>query len=175
MFDYVQYEYDCTYFCWFYTGFMNTMAGGGSLLTLPLLIFMGLPAAVANGTNRVAILMSTSSATLGFKSKNVSTFPFNIYLGISGLLGAFIGAKIAIEIDGGLFNKILAVIMIVVVGLIVLKPNIKQNDLIERSSCTCSNFYYCIFFYWYLWWVYKCRNRIRNNVISSLLQQVRPC
>ena len=38
-------------------GFLNVMAGGGSLITLPMLIFLGLPAATANGTNRVAILM----------------------------------------------------------------------------------------------------------------------
>ena len=38
-------------------GFINTVAGGGSLLTLPVLIFMGLPPAVANGTNRVGILL----------------------------------------------------------------------------------------------------------------------
>ena len=170
-FDLSSLTYPLLIFVGFIAGFMNTMAGGGSLLTLPLLIFMGLPAAVANGTNRVAILMSTSSATLGFKSKNVSTFPFNIYLGISGLLGAFIGAKIAIEIDGGLFNKILAVIMIVVVGLIVLKPNIKQNDLIERL--TGKHLIISIiafFFYWYLWWVYKCWYWFCYYVIPSLLQ-----
>jgi hypothetical protein len=110
------------------------MAGGGSLLTLPLLIFLGLPPAVANGTNRIAIVMSTSSATLGFKSKGVSTFPFNIYLGICGLLGALIGAKIAIDIDGALFNKILAIIMIVVVVLIVFKPKVNYTELIERLT-----------------------------------------
>ncbi|MEA3363735.1 MAG: sulfite exporter TauE/SafE family protein, partial [Thermodesulfobacteriota bacterium] len=36
-------------------GILNTLAGGGSLLTLPLLIFMGLSGSVANGTNRIAI------------------------------------------------------------------------------------------------------------------------
>jgi uncharacterized membrane protein YfcA len=69
-------EYPLLIFVGFVAGFMNTMAGGGSLLTLPLLIFMGLPAAVANGTNRVAIFMSTFSASAGFKSKGVSNFPF---------------------------------------------------------------------------------------------------
>ncbi|KRO86842.1 MAG: integrase [Cryomorphaceae bacterium BACL29 MAG-121220-bin8] len=133
-FDQSLWVYALLIFVGFIAGFMNTMAGGGSLLTLPLLIFLGLPAAVANGTNRVAILMSTSSATLGFKSKNVSTYPFNIYLGISGLFGALIGAKLAIEINGDLFNKILAVIMIVVVGLIVFKPKINHNNLIERLT-----------------------------------------
>ncbi|MDA0757434.1 MAG: sulfite exporter TauE/SafE family protein [Bacteroidetes bacterium] len=133
-FDQSLWVYALLIFVGFIAGFMNTMAGGGSLLTLPLLIFLGLPAAVANGTNRVAILMSTSSATLGFKSKNVSTYPFNIYLGISGLFGALIGAKLAIEINGDLFNKILAVIMIIVVGLIVFKPKINHNNLIERLT-----------------------------------------
>ena len=66
-----------------FSGFVNTMAGGGSLLTLPLLIFFGLPPATANGTNRIAIFVSTSSATLGFRSKNVNSFPFSIYLGIT--------------------------------------------------------------------------------------------
>ena len=37
-------------------GFINTVAGGGSLITLPILIFMGLPAATANGTNRIALM-----------------------------------------------------------------------------------------------------------------------
>ena len=118
----------------FVAGFMNTMAGGGSLLTLPLLIFLGLPAAVANGTNRVAIFMSTLSATVGFKSKGVSNFPFNIYLGFSGLIGALIGARIAIDIKGELFNKILAIIMILVVLLIVFKPKISYSELMERLT-----------------------------------------
>ena len=127
-------EYPLLIFVGFVAGFMNTMAGGGSLLTLPLLIFMGLPAAVANGTNRVAIFMSTFSASAGFKSKGVSNFPFNVYLGISGLLGALIGAQIAIDIKGELFNKILAVIMILVVLLIVFKPKINYSNVLERLS-----------------------------------------
>ena len=125
-------EYPLLIIVGFIAGFMNTMAGGGSLLTLPLLIFLGLPAAVANGTNRVAIFMSTLSATAGFKSKGVSNFPFNIYLGFSGLIGALIGARIAIDIKGEFFNKILAVIMILVVVLIIFKPKINYSDLLER-------------------------------------------
>ena len=127
-------EYPLLILVGFISGFMNTMAGGGSLLTLPLLIFMGLPAAVANGTNRVAIFMSTFSASAGFKSKGVSNFPFNLYLGISGFLGALIGAQIAIDIKGELFNKILAVIMILVVLLIVFKPKINYSNVLERLS-----------------------------------------
>ena len=117
-----------------FAGFVNTMAGGGSLLTLPLLIFLGLPPATANGTNRIAIIVSASSATLGFRSKNINTFPLSIYLGIAAFFGALIGSRIAVEIDGLLFNKILAIIMIVVVLLMVFKPNYKADLLQARTT-----------------------------------------
>lgn len=118
----------------FAVGIINTVAGGGSLLTLPVLIFCGLPPNVANGTNRIGIVIQTAFATAGFKSKGVSTFPFNIYLGLSAVLGSIIGAKIAIDIRGELFNKILAIIMIAVVLLIIFKPKIKSHDLQERLT-----------------------------------------
>ena len=127
-------EYPLLILAGFIAGFMNTMAGGGSLLTLPLLIFLGLPAAVANGTNRVAIFMSTLSASAGFKSKGVSNFPFNIYLGISALLGSLIGAQIAVDIRGETFNKLLAIIMIFVVAVIVFKPKLSTIQLPERLT-----------------------------------------
>ncbi|MCL6273179.1 sulfite exporter TauE/SafE family protein [Muricauda sp. 2012CJ35-5] len=118
----------------FAVGFINTVAGGGSLLSLPTLIFLGLPPAVANGTNRVAIVIQTAMATAGFKSKGVSTFPFNIYLGISAFLGAIVGARIAVDVDGEAFNKILAIVMISVVLIILFKPKLKLEEMQERLT-----------------------------------------
>jgi len=118
----------------FAVGFINTLAGGGSLLSLPVLIFLGLPPSVANGTNRVAIVIQTAIAIAGFKSKGVSTAPFNIYLGISALLGAIIGAQIAVDIKGETFNRILAIIMVVVVLIIIFKPKMKLENLEERLT-----------------------------------------
>ncbi|VAW17022.1 Uncharacterized UPF0721 integral membrane protein [hydrothermal vent metagenome] len=118
----------------FAVGFINTVAGGGSLLSLPVLIFLGLPPSVANGTNRVAIVFQTALATAGFKSKGVSTFPFNVQLGVSALIGAIIGAYIAVDIKGETFNKILAIIMIVVVLIIVFKPKLTLEGLQERIT-----------------------------------------
>lgn len=115
-------------------GFINTMAGGGSLLTLPALIFMGLPPSVANGTNRVAIVIQTAMAVAGFKSKKVSTFPFNVYLGVSALIGSIIGAKIAINVKGETFNKILSIVMVLVLLIIILKPKMKVEELSERIT-----------------------------------------
>ena len=118
----------------FIAGFLNTVAGGGTLLTLPTLIFLGLPASVANGTNRIAILVQTLTAVRGFKSKGESMYPFSLYLGISALLGSFIGAKLAININGELFNKILAIIMLMVLTIIIFKPKVAISTLVEKTT-----------------------------------------
>lgn len=118
----------------FAAGFINTVAGGGSLLSLPTLIFLGLPPAIANGTNRIAVVIQTALATAGFKSKGVSTAPFNIYLGIAALLGSIIGAKIAVDIKGETFNTILGTVMIVVILIIVFKPKMSIAEMQERLT-----------------------------------------
>ncbi|MFD0992914.1 sulfite exporter TauE/SafE family protein [Tenacibaculum geojense] len=118
----------------FIAGVINTIAGGGSLLTLPMLIFLGLPSNIANGTNRIAILIQNIFSTAGFKSKGVSAYPFSLYIGISALLGSLIGAKIAVDIKGETFNKILAIVMVLVVVLMVLKPKKSLEEIQERLT-----------------------------------------
>ena len=115
-------------------GFLNVVAGGGSLITLPLLIFLGLPSAVANATNRIAIVGQNIFAVAGFRSKGISTWPYNLYLGISALLGAIIGAKIAVDIEDRLFNRILSIIMVLVAIVIVLRPIKSPEQQQERMA-----------------------------------------
>ncbi|MDX1829811.1 MAG: sulfite exporter TauE/SafE family protein [Lutibacter sp.] len=118
----------------FFAGIINTMAGGGSLLTLPILIFLGLPPNIANGTNRVAIVVQNIFTTAGFKSKGVKTFPFSIYVGLSALAGSIIGAQIAVNIKGEVFNKILSVVMLLVVAYMVFSSTKNNESIIERIS-----------------------------------------
>lgn len=110
-----------------FAGFINTVAGGGSLLTLPLLIFLGLPSAEANASNRVAIFAQNIFSVAGFRSKGVRVFPFAIYVAIPAIIGAIIGSKIAVDINETLFNRILAVIMLMVMGITIFKPNVKNQ------------------------------------------------
>ena len=55
----------------FIAGVINVIAAGGSFLTLPLLLFLGLPATAANGTNRVGVLFQNTSALWGFHRGDV--------------------------------------------------------------------------------------------------------
>ena len=121
-------------FVGFIAGAINILAGGGSLLTLPILIFMGLPPNVANGTNRIAIIIQNIFAVKGFHSKGVSAFPYSIYLALSATVGAILGASLAVDIKGELFNKILAGIMIAIVIYMIFKPKVNTKEIMERIT-----------------------------------------
>ncbi len=103
-------------------GVLNVLAGGGSLLTLPLLIFMGLPSAVANGTNRIAIFFQNLFAIRGFRKHGVFPGDLVILCTPTALLGSWVGASLAISIEDAVFNRVLAGIMICVLIFTAVDP-----------------------------------------------------
>lgn len=103
-------------------GILNVLAGGGSLLTLPLLIFMGLPSAVANGTNRIAIFCQNIFAIQGFRKRGVMPLELALLCTPPALLGSWVGANLAINLDDQLFNRLLALIMIGVLIFTAVDP-----------------------------------------------------
>ncbi|MEZ4601295.1 MAG: sulfite exporter TauE/SafE family protein [Syntrophotaleaceae bacterium] len=103
-------------------GFFNVLAGGGSLITLPLLIFLGLPATMANGTNRVAILVQNIFAVGGFRRKGIMPLKLALLCAAPALAGSYLGANLALTIDDLLFKRILAGIMIGVLLFTALDP-----------------------------------------------------
>ena len=109
-------------------GFINIMAGGGSLITIPMLIFLGLPATVANGTNRVAVLVQNIFATAKFKQKGLFYWKTGLILTLPAVLGAVVGSQIAVSISDALFKRILAVVLIASLGLVL----INKNKAVER-------------------------------------------
>ena len=134
------------FICGVIAGFINTVAGGGSLLTLPILIFMGLPSNIANGTNRIAIFMQNIFSISGYKSRGVSDFKYSSWLSVSALIGSIIGAKVAININEDMFNKILSVVIIIVVLTIIYnkKPfNINSENIsIEKKIISVIMFFF---------------------------------
>ncbi|MDX2481514.1 MAG: sulfite exporter TauE/SafE family protein, partial [Desulfuromusa sp.] len=103
-------------------GILNTLAGGGSLLTLPLLIFMGLPGSVANGTNRIAIFCQNIFAIRGFSKRGVMPLQLALLCAPSAILGSWIGANLAITLDDQLFKRVLALIMVGVLIFTAVDP-----------------------------------------------------
>jgi len=102
-------------------GFVNVMAGGGSLLTMSIMVFMGMPGPVANGTNRVAISAQNISSVVGFFRKGFSEFKLSLTLSACALPGAAAGAYWGTKLDGVWFNRVLACVMIAVMILMAMR------------------------------------------------------
>ncbi len=103
-------------------GTLNVIAGGGSLLTLPLLIFLGLPTAVANGTNRIAILVQNIGAVWGFHRRGLVSWRWLPEAALPAVVGASLGSWAAVGVSDQVFRRILAVIMILVAIWMVWDP-----------------------------------------------------
>lgn len=117
-------------------GFINTLAGGGSVISLSVLMMLGLPATVANGTNRIAILVQSLGATSGFRQQKVLDTKKGVWLAIPAVIGSVIGAWIATDINEKIFERAVAVILIVMLFFIVYKPEHwlkEQKHLIEKK------------------------------------------
>ena len=80
-------------------GFINTLAGSGSFLTLPALLWLGLPPQVANATNRVGIVFASIVALRTFPSDHGLTRAGLGYLMACSAAGALLGAQIAVDLD----------------------------------------------------------------------------
>lgn len=111
-------------------GFLNVMAGGGSALTIPIMIFMGYDATVANGSNRIAIQVEAITAVATFKQENHSDFPLSMKLALMTLPGGIIGAFYAVKIDDALFTKLLGVVMV----LIIFSLMFSKSKVIEHAK-----------------------------------------
>jgi uncharacterized membrane protein YfcA len=110
-------------------GFINVGAGGGSIITLPALIFLGLNGALANGTNRLGVLVQNLFATSYFRQQNVHEFKRSLYLSLFTLPGAVVGAILSVKLDDVWFQRILAIVMIgVVVSMILSRSNGIQRN-----------------------------------------------
>lgn len=103
-------------------GYTNVMAGGGSLLTVPAMVFMGIPDAVANGTNRIAILAQTLASMWVFFRKGIAELRLSLSLSLFTLPGALVGAWYGTQLRGVWFNRVLAAVMLAVMLLMHLKP-----------------------------------------------------
>jgi uncharacterized membrane protein YfcA len=93
-------------------GTLNVIAGGGSLLSLPVMIFLGLPPTVANGTNRVAILIQNIGASWSFHRRGLVSREWLLIAVPPALVGAIIGTIAAVQIGELEFQRLLAVILV---------------------------------------------------------------
>ncbi len=108
----------------FLAGIINTLAGGGSNLTLPALMMLGLPADVANGTNRVAVLMQGVVGVAGFDKHNSLDRPAVLPILIPTIIGGSAGALAAALLPNLYLKPVLLLTILSMSAVILLRPSV---------------------------------------------------
>lgn len=114
-------------------GFINMLAGSGSLITLPLLMFIGLPPTVANATNRIGILIQSIVGSASFRKQKTFTFRESVWFVIPSAAGAVLGALIASNFNEELMRRVIGGLLLFMFFMILYKPErwiaAKRHDL----------------------------------------------
>ena len=114
-------------------GVINTLAGSGSLVTLPLLVMLGLPAPLANGTNRVGIVFQCASGILTMRQQGTLQTQGSGWFIAPTLLGAILGAMIATTLNEQIMNLTLGVLMVIMLAVTLLNPKQWLREESERE------------------------------------------
>lgn len=134
----------------FIAGIVNTIAGGGSFLTLPALMWVcGMDAKIANGTNRVAILLSSATATATFHRHGHLDKSLALRLAIPTLLGVPIGALLAIRLPPDAFRPIFGILFLAMALVLIVNPKrlTEKSELLPQLRHFISPIFFCIGIY----------------------------
>jgi len=113
---------------------VNTLAGSGSIFTLASLIFFGLPADIANGTNRIGTTFQTITAVSVFRKHEKGIFDWSKPYIIPSILGGVLGAWVATDIDKRAFDWVIGGIMLFLLVLILVNPKSKLKTQVEEAT-----------------------------------------
>lgn len=116
----------------FAAGIVNVMAGGGSILTVPIMMFLGVPGSIANGTNRITIVAQNASAIVVFLRHGVPHARLCLTLTLVAIPPALLGAFASTKLNDQQFEGLLAAVMIVVL-ILMQAPQDKVEYAGERE------------------------------------------
>ncbi len=113
-------------------GFINTLSGGGSVISLSLLLLLGLPANIANGTNRISIFFQTLSSVSSFTRQKMFDSKRPLWLAIPATAGSVLGAITAVDLSEKVIEYAMAGAMVIMVFFLFYKPGrwMKENPIL---------------------------------------------
>jgi len=115
-------------------GVVNTMAGGGSLLTVPLLVLAGVPGNVANGSNRIGILTSMATAAAGFRRLGFSGWSRVLPVLVPVASGSVIGAVLVGQLTDETFEQVFGFLMVPMLVISLRPPRVDVASTDTRWS-----------------------------------------
>jgi uncharacterized membrane protein YfcA len=110
-----------------FAGVVNAMAGGGSMLTVPLLVLAGVPGVAANGSNRVGILTSNVSSLQSYRGEGIAVPKNLIPIIAPAIVGSLVGAYGISRLTDETFERVFGLIMIPLILLTIFKPKVDAH------------------------------------------------
>ena len=128
----------------FLVGFVDSVAGGGGLISLPAYLFVGIPPHLASGTNKVVNSMGTALATWKYYKSGKIRIKFAVLSAIGALLGSSVGTKIALLIEAEIFHVVLLIALPIAALLITLRKNFGSDSEVQPIEESGRNFLSCL-------------------------------
>lgn len=122
-------------------GVINTIAGGGSTLTVPLLVLAGVPGNDANGSNRVGILTSNAAAVASFRRLGVRTERSLLPILVPVVVGSLAGSIGISNLADDTFETVFGLIMIPLIILSIRKPKVRVDSDEWSTALTVAVFF----------------------------------
>lgn len=118
----------------FIAGFIDSIAGGGGLITIPALLLTGLPPVDALGTNKLQGLFGSASATISYAQKGHVDLRKQLPSAVLALIGGAAGAALATVIPGEWFRAVMPVLLVAIALYFAFKPNMTDIDQTQRVT-----------------------------------------
>lgn len=132
-----------------FAAFIGAMVGSGGLISIPLLIFLGLPPNVAIATNKLGSLGLTAGAFIKyFKAREVQ-WNYVIPFALVGLVSAYIGANILVSLDNEVLSKAVGIILLVLLPLVIFGKKVGVHK--RNTSKITKSFGFVVYFLVMIW------------------------
>lgn len=118
----------------FAAGFVDSIAGGGGLITIPALLLAGFSPVAALGTNKLQGMFGSGSATIHYAANGQVDLRRQLPSALLALVGGAIGALLATVVPGDFLRALLPVLLIAIALYFAFKPNMNDVDRAERLS-----------------------------------------
>lgn len=118
----------------FIAGFIDSIAGGGGLITIPAMLIAGIPPLETLGTNKLQSMFSAGSATLAYARKGHVDLKRQLPMAVMAVIGGAIGALIATVVPGDVLRVLMPFLLVAIALYFALKPNISDEDRHQRMT-----------------------------------------
>ena len=128
----------------FAVGFINTLAGGGTVISMTIFTMLGLSPMTANGTNRIPIILQNLVAVVNFKRSKILEIKKSVKWTIPVIAGSILGSLLSVEIDSTVFDVCFIAVLLLMAAMMLFNPTawIKGNpDKIDKSTTPLEYFF----------------------------------